>query len=211
MNSKKMFFVMIGVTVLMGGLVIAAVVLGDAMLHKQSSKLVSLKLDNNVIESQQGALVQAKKDVEKYSDLEAIAKQVVPQDKDQARATLEIINLAKQANVGIDSISFPPSTLGQSQAPATGAGSTQTKTTAPAAPAVTQVKAVDGLKGVYQYDIQVSSDDANPITYAKLIDFLSKLEQNRRTSQVSSMAIHPDAKDRSKLNFDLTITVFIKP
>ncbi len=81
MSSKKVFFGMIGLLGLMGVLIVATVVLGDSILRKQSEKLLSLKLDNQVIETQQASLTQAKKDIEKYDELEKISKQIVPQDK----------------------------------------------------------------------------------------------------------------------------------
>lgn len=212
MISKKVFFVMVGVLGLMGALVVVTVVLGDIFLHKQSNKLVGLKLDNEVIETQQTALSQAKKDIQKYSELESIAKQIVPQDKDQARATREIVSLANQAGVKIASIGFPASTLGQTAPKTAAPANGTTATPAPAANApVTQVKPVEGIKDLYQLDIIVTSDTTSPASYSKLIDFLSRLEQNRRTAQVSQISVQPDAQNRSALNFSLTITLYIKP
>lgn len=209
MNSKKYFFVMSGVLGLMVILMIASVVMGDIFLHKQSVKLVNLKLDNQVIEAQQTALTQAKSDLQKYKDLAVIAKQVVPQDKDQARATREIISLADQAGVKIASIGFPVSTLGQAKPKTTTDTSTSTTTTP--TPSVSQVKPAEGIPNVFQLDITVVSDNSSPATYARLTDFLNRLEQNRRTAQVSQITIQPDAKNRSSLNFTLTITLYIKP
>lgn len=217
MTSKKMFFVMIGLVGLCAVLIIAAAVGGDLLLQKQSQKLVGLKLDNQVLEGQQTALSQAKKDLEKYSELETIAKQVVPQDKDQARATREIITIAAASGIKISSIGFPASTLGQAlpkaaaDADASKTGSSSTTPTTPAAPAVSQVKPVSGIEGLYQLDITVTSDPTSPATYAKLIDFLKRLEQNRRTAQVTQISITPDSLNRTNLNFTLTITLYIKP
>lgn len=206
---------MLGVLGLMSVLVIATVVLGDSFLRKQSQKLLDLKLNNQVIEAQQTSLVQAKKDLEKYNELEAIAKQIVPQDKDQARAVRELINLANQSGISIASIGFPASNLGQQAAvkavtPSENAAASTTPA-APAAPPVTQVKPVEGIKGLYQLEIVVVSDATRPATYPRMIDFLSRLEQNRRTAQVAQISIQPDTVDRNALNFTLTITLFIKP
>lgn len=215
MNSKRVYYAMIGMMGITVLLIMATVLLGDKLLHKQSEKLINLKLDNQVIDAQQTALGQAKKDIEKYSELEATAKQIVPQDKDQARATREIINLANQAGIKIANIGFPASTLGQPVIkPATPSANNQTAPTTPVAPttpSVTQVKPVEGIKNLLQLDITVTSDPANPTTYISLIDFLTRLEQNRRTAQVSQISIHPDAKDRNSLNFTLTITLYIRP
>lgn len=214
MSSKKAFFVMIGMIVLMSGLVVGAVVAGDLYLRGQSDKLVNLKLETEVIEAQQLSLVQAKKDVEKYADLESIAKQIVPQDKDQARAVREIISIGDQAGIKIASITFPSSSLGQkptAAAPTTGTDSGGAA--APKAPVnpLTQAKPVSGIEGLYQLDITVVSDSTKPATYASLIDFLERLEQNRRTAQVSQISIQPDVQNRNNLNFTLTLTVYIKP
>jgi len=59
MNSKKVFYVMIAVIVLLSGSIVGAVVMGDQYLKKQSDKLVNLKLETAVIDTQQTALVKA--------------------------------------------------------------------------------------------------------------------------------------------------------
>lgn len=215
MTSKKMFYILLGGFCLSIGLVIAGIVLGDMYLHKQSAKLVDLKLQNKVIEEQQSSLAQAKKDVEKYTELDKIAKQIIPQDKDQAKATLEILNIAQLSGVKLASISYPPSTLGQAPAKATtgsdSSAAASSKSPVSTAPSITQVKPVDGLQNVYQYDITVVSDTDSPVSYSRLISFLQRLEQNRRTAQVTQISIQPDSQNRNALNFTLTLTLYIKP
>lgn len=214
MKSKQVFFGMIGLVVIMIGLVFATIFVGDKYLQNQSQKLISLKLDDKVMETQETSLIQAKKDIQKYSQLEALARQIVPQDKDQAKATREIITLAEQSGIKIASIGFPPSNLGQTAPKATPATPTTNQpatTPAIATPSVSQVKPVEGISGLYKLDIVVSSEPTRPSSYAKLIDFLNRLEQNRRTAQVSQISIQPDPNDRTVLNFSLTITLYLKP
>lgn len=222
MSSKKVFYILIAGFGLTVCLVVASIVVADLLLHKQANKLVDLKLQNKVVEQQQVSLLQAKKDVEKYSDLDKIAKQIIPQDKDQARATREILNIANAAGIKLGNISFPASTLGQTppKQATTDTSNTNSKTStsttpstpaAPATPSITQVKPVDGLQNVYQFDITVTSDTANPVSYTRLVDFLNRLEQNRRTAQVTQISIQPDSLNRNALNFNLTITLYIKP
>src|SRR5215217_7268218 len=103
MNSKRMFYIMIGAMVLVISVGVASVVLGNIILQKQSAKLVSLKLDNRVLDEQQRALVQANKDVQKYTELKNIAKTIVPQDKDQAKSVREIVQIAEDNKVPIAS------------------------------------------------------------------------------------------------------------
>lgn len=201
---------MIGVLVLLGGLTIAGTVIGNSMLQKKANTLLGLKLDNKTLEDQQSSLIQAKKDIDKYSDLEKIAKTVVPQEKDQARTVREIINIGNAAGVPISSISFPTSNLGQAQ-PQSTAPAGETPTAKVATPPITQVKPVDNIKGLYQLEVTVQSDANTPVSYAKFLSFLTRLEQNRRTAQVSSITVLPSAKNRDLVTFSLVVNVYIKP
>lgn len=215
MNSKKVYFGLIGSIGVLIICSLGALYLGNSILQKKSTKLVDLKLENRVLEEQQVALVQANKDIEKYSELENITKSIVPQDKDQAKSVREIIKLADESGVSIASVTFPTSSLGTAQ-PKPAAGAADNKdgaaaSTAPATPPVSQVKAVEGIKGVYQLEITIQSDSTKPVTFVSLINFLGKLEQNRRTAQVSQINIQPKANDIQSLTFNIVINVFIKP
>lgn len=211
MSPKKVFFVMVGAVVLSGGLAVGSAVLGSSMLKKKSAELVELKLQDRLIEEQQVALIQANKDIEKYQELEAIAKTIVPQDKDQARTVREIIKLADESRIKISSITFPASTLGQ-KAPAATPNTGGESTPAPKVqtPSISQVKPVDGIQGLYQMEITIQVSEIAP-TYNQLIEFLNKLEQNRRTAQVSSITINPSTVNRNLVEFSLTMNVFVKP
>ncbi len=207
-KSKKLYFVMLGVVLALCLGVGAIVYLGNAMLSSQSKKVVSLKLDNEVIESQQTALGKAKQDVQRYTALDQIAKQIVPQDKDQAKVTREIVSIATDLGIKISNVTFPASSLG-TIVPKQPSSST-TPAPVPTTP-TTQLKAVDGISNLYQLDITITSDTAKPISYNNLIAFLDRMEQNRRTSQVTQITITPDSKNRSLLNFSITLTVYTKP
>lgn len=220
MNSKKAYYIMAGCTVLMFGVLGVTVVLGDMWLHKRSDQLRSVKLETRLLDEQQVSLVQANKDVAKYSDLESIANAIVPQDKDQAKTVREIVKLAQESNIPITSISFPTSSLGSAaQAPAASSSTADTSNSsespsasaAAKAPPVTQVKAADGISGVYQMEINVQSDSSLPVPYAALITFLERLEQNRRTAQVSNITVTPSTKDPGLVTFTLMVNVYIKP
>ncbi len=208
MNGKRFYFIMVGLQVLLSCGVIAATILGNGLLQKQTDKLVSLKLDSKVLDEQQSALIQANKDILKYAELEKIAKTVVPQNKDQASVVRQIISYAGDNSIPIQNISFPSSTLGQVQPKASGTtSSSPIPTTSPA----TQLKPVSGLPGVYQLDITVQSDTTKPITFSQLISFLTELEHNRRTAQVSTISVNPDVKNRKLVTFSLIVNVYVKP
>lgn len=213
MNSKRVFFVMLGVVILIGLLIIGGTVYGNILLKQESKKLVDLKLQNRLLDEQQTSLIQANKDIEKYSELETTAKAIVPQDKDQAKAVRELVIIAEESGIKLNSISFPSSSLGQVQtvAPAANADNGETKAATPAAPPITQVKPVEGITGVYLMEINIQQDATVPVTYAQFIAFLERLEQNRRTAQVSNISITPDAQNRNLVAFNLTVNLYIKP
>lgn len=203
MTSKKYFYGLLGIFILLIALIIGGAVQGNMLLKKQSQKLTDLKVENAAVDMQQTALLQAKKDVEKYSSLENTLKSVVPQDKDQAKTVREIVQIAAQNNIPINSVTFENSTLGDPKA-ATGGGAatTQPKTT------LSQVKPVEGINGLYVLPIQIESK--GKVSYPDFLKFLEALEKNRRTSHVDSINIKPE-KTGKLLDFSLTINAYVKP
>jgi hypothetical protein len=211
-SNKRFFYILVGVVILLSLLTIAGVVVGSSLLTKKTQKLTDLKLENKVQEEQKIAVSQAKRDIDQYAELNKIAKQIVPQDKDQVQTVREITKLASDSGISIDSITFPSSTLGQAQAkPAAPAAGETAAPTGPATPPITQVKPVEGMKDVYQLEINVQANTATNITFGKFISFLQKLESNRRTSQVSSITITPDGTNPNNIKFSLVVNVYIKP
>lgn len=218
MTSKRLFYVLCGVLVLLAAGAVAGLVLGDKQLQAKSDHLVTLRTESLALQSQQQSLVQAKKDVQKYSELEKVAKSIVPQDKDQARTVREIIKIADSTGIKISNISFPSSTLGQigAKVPASASSSASSSSSSSASKSTTsagttQVKPVDGIPGVYQLEINIQTDSNAPVAYSNLLTFLQKLEQNRRTAQVVSLTVTPSTTDRNKVTFNLVLDVYIKP
>ena len=211
MTSKRVFYVLVGVFVLLFGLLIAAAAGGNMLLEKQSAKLTSLKAENETIELQQNALIQAKKDIEKYADIDKISRSVVPQDKDQAKTVREIVQIASDNGVPIKSVTFPASTLGNAApapaTPAAGEGDAATPKPAPTPPA-SQLKPVTGIPGVFTLEIQVSS--AGAVSYPSFLGFLEDLEKNRRTAHVQVVNITPK-NNGTRLEFTLTLNAYVKP
>lgn len=220
MTSKRLFLLLTGCLALLMALGVAGVWFGNNFLQKEAEEISALKVEGVILEDQQRSLVQAKKDIEKYSDLEQVVRTIVPQDKDQAKTVREFIKLADESGIRIAAITFPSSTLGQAPktttpAPAPTEGGAQTpqaqQPATPAAPKTTQVKPVEGIPGLFQMEINVQSDSSVPVPYANLIAFLRKLEQNRRTAQVSNLTVSPSSEDRNLVTFSLILNVYIKP
>lgn len=212
LNSKKFFYIMTGVIVLLGIITIASVAAANSILAKKNERLMELKLENEMLDRQKQDMTIARANIKKYEELEKIAGQIVPQDKDQTRTVREIVRFAEQSGIKIQSISFPSSNLGQRQpttARPSGGDSSTPAPSAPATPPITQVKPVSGMSGVYELEVQVQSGTGTD--FPKLIRFLRHLEANRRTSQVSNLVVSPSPTDRNVLGFTMSLKVYVKP
>ncbi len=190
----------------------ATVYFGSTLLKKSSDKLLSAKLDNRVVEKQEELYIQAKKNLVKYEELGNTIAKVLPKDKDQARAVEELYKIGDETGIDIVSISFPASTLGVKAAkPA--AGTTNTATTPSAAKSsVTQAKPVDGIQGVQGIDINLTLEPSRgqTISYNQMLNFLNKVQNNRRNMQITQVSVQPDVKNGG-LNFSVSLRIFVKP
>lgn len=227
MNPKRLYFLLIGILVLLFGGLVAGTYGTNSLLSTQADKLTGLKAKSMALTQEQLGLSKAKEEVKKYSGLEKITQAIVPEDKDQAEAVREIVNIAGQAGVNLAAINFPASTLGTSTSPTATASSTASSSAASSSAAasaasaaasansplnkLSQLVAVKNIPGVYQLTITVESDSNRPVTYASFIKFLSAMEHNRRTAQVSTVSITPSTNNPSLLTFTLTLNEYIKP
>lgn len=224
MSSKQLYFVLLGLVGLLFIGTLAGTYGANQLLTSQASQLTDLKAKSMALTQEQAGLNTAKKEIQRYSSLETITKAVVPQDKNQAEAVREIANLAQRYNIILTSITFPVSTLGNttgtstasSAAPSssTGASPSSSPATAPAkSPAndLSQLQPVKGIVGVYQLPITILSDGNHPVSYNALINFLTALEHNRRTAQISTLNITPSPNNLKLLTFTLTLNEYIKP
>lgn len=183
------------------GLLIIVALLGTyeilGFLKTKSNILVGLKAQNQALQQEQTYLVSAKKEISRYSGLQQIAESIVPQDKDQAETVREIVNIAQTNGITLSGITFPSSSLGST----TGGKATSTLS-------LSQLTAVTGIPGVYVLPIEVD-DSTNGVSYQSFYNFLSALEQNRRTSLVTSLSIQPVTG--GLITFSLTINEYIRP
>lgn len=215
MTSKRLYFLFLGLI----GLLLIALIAGtygiNGLLTTQASKLTAAKAKSLALAQEQLSLDQAKKDIKTYANLNDIAKAIVPEDKDQAEAVREIVNMASQYGISLASISFPASTLGLTPG-GTGTSAAAASSSAAAAASsksstLSQLTAVKNIPGVYQLPITVNGDPNKPIAYDKFIGFLTALEHNRRTSQVSGITLAPSTQNHNLLSFNLNINEYIKP
>lgn len=199
MSNQNLSRLLMALTVLCGLGLLGTTFMANRVLTNKSAKLGEAKAQSQVADELQQSLKKNKADIAKYSELNTIAKAVVPQDKDQAQAVGEIVKIAADSGIStLSSITFPASTLGGA------AGATS-------ATKLTQLLPVQGISGVYVLPITVSVDSTRAVSYDSFITFLRKLESNRRTAQVSSINLQPDPKNTNQVQFTIIINEYIKP
>lgn len=213
MNSKRLYFLLVGLVALLFVGLIAGTYGVNGLLTSQATTLTGLKAKSQALAQEQLSLIKAQKDVKTYAGLEQIAKSVVPQDKNQAEAVREIANIAATYGISLASITFPASTLGNTTG---GQSSTGAAVAAPVAASsavnnLSQLQAVPTIPGVYQLTITVAGDPNKPVAYNNFVSFLSALEHNRRTAQVSTITISPNTANPNLLTFNLGLNEYIKP
>jgi hypothetical protein len=201
-NSKQAFFGLFGLTIILIAATIGLTYAGLGMLQKKGDDLVKLKEEQQVLKNRQDALVSANRDIKDYSEFEKISKAIVPQEKDQARTVREILAIADQSGVPLETVQLPASTLGAKK-------STSSKTSSD--PDKTQLLAVPGTQGLYTMEITVQSASKQPVPYSRILTFLEKLEQNRRTAHVTNISIQPEKDNRNLMTFTIMLNVYIKP
>lgn len=208
MTSKRIYYLLIGALALSFIGIIAGTYGISTLFTTKSNDLSNNKAKSAAFAQEKVIFAKAQQQVKEYASLNEIAKAIVPQDKDQAEAVREIVNIASQYGISLASVNFPASSLGNVANP-----TAPTSANAPtvATKSFSQLQPVKNIPGVYQLTITVTGDSNKPVPYAKFISFLQALERNRRTAQVSTITLEPNVDNRNLLTFTLTLNEYIKP
>lgn len=218
MSQSRTRLVLLGLLAGTGLIFVVIVIGGLGIVSAKSQKLIQLKQQIKTADAQSSSLAVSKKQVEQYTYFNAVAKSVLPSDKDQAQAVLDIFSLADQSGIAIASITFPASNLGTKTTTSKSDSNDAAKATPSSA--ISQAKPVEGIAGLYYLELTISPQsgvgvpDAKRVTYPKLLDFLGRIEHNRRTAQITKVNIQPQSSDSGPsqfINFAMTINIFIKP
>lgn len=214
LDNKKLRLALFGLVGLALIIFFAVLIAGLSLVTNKSNQVVDRKLQENRLQAQLSSLAIAKKEVEQYSYFKDVAKTVIPNDKDQAQSVLDIFQMAAESGISIQNITFPDSNLGA-------AGTTgTTSASGSSSKALSQAKTVEGIPGVYSLELTIVPESSlelpeeKLITYPKLIKFLKKLENNRRTAQITEVIVQPLGNETGPspyINFSLTVHIFIKP
>jgi len=194
MDAKRLNYVLLGVIGVSVLLLAGGTYGANTVLQSQAKRLNDAKAHSQALDDKQLQLSKARTDIAKYQSLADIAKNIVPQDKDQAQTVREIVKLAEANGIKLGAITFPSSTLGG-------------KTSA----SQSQLKAVKNIPGVFSLEIAIQSDTASPVKYANFLNFLDGLEHNRRTALVNGITLQPNADNPGTLGFTLNVSEYVKP
>jgi hypothetical protein len=216
--SQRLYYFLISLVFLLLIGLVAGAYETNQVLISHANKVTSLKAKSLALTQEQLSLTKSKEEIKQYADLQKITQTVVPEDKDQAESVREIVNIAGSNGVTLEAINFPASTLGFIAGGGT-TSSTPSTTPAPSPAAIanssttrlSQLTPVKNIPGVYDLLITVQSDPNRPVPYTSFIKFLSGLERNRRTAEISTITLQPSTTNRNLLSFTLTLNEYIKP
>src|SRR5476651_1037126 len=152
-SSKQLRWILLGLLGLAIIVFIAVTSVGLSMLKSKSQKMVDLKLQSAAAENQLTSLGLAKKEIKQYGYFKTVAQDVIPNDKNQAAAVLQINQFASSAGFQLQEITFPASTLGLSTAATSTSVNAQT---ASPASLLSQATPVVGIAGLYSVQLTVT-------------------------------------------------------
>jgi hypothetical protein len=214
LSNKNLRLVLLISAVGLVALFFIITLVGLSFLSGKSHSMVDLKVQSQTATNELLNLEQSKKDVEQYSYFKDVAKTVIPNDKDQAEAVLEIFQMADASGISIQSITFPTSTLGLTTSVATQAADATSSSSTKSA--LTQAKPVTDIPGLYSLQLTITPENgpkvpaSRQITYPKMLDFLNRIENNRHTAQITEVDVQPPTATQG-LSFSLVVNTFIKP
>lgn len=237
MNPKKFhrYFVLLFVATVAFSIFILRY--ASTWLTESSQELMLIRGEIAQLNQDQQDLDKAKKQLNNNALAIETLAMVLPSEKDQARVVEELNAIADLANVKIDSIGFPSSTLGSQSAPKPAAAaattdtttssaqnSTSASTSSTAAPAtkptasVSQATPVKEIPGVQSIELSIgtitSKDQSiKGVRYDEMMRFIRLIERNRRTMQIRSIGIGQTESNGGEPSYNLTLSVviFIQP
>lgn len=198
MTSKKFFYVLLGVLVVIVLVFGFGFRLGLNRINEEKSDIADVKARVAAIDEKLALTIATQTRLEQLSFVDTIAKEVLPQEKFQPELVSQLFNLAEENEINITSLTFTNQNITE-------------KSGTLILPTVTQAVQLKDAPGVYTVPVTINSNG----TYNDLINLLEDIETNRRKLQVQSIKITPLKSGSGGLTgrFTLVITldVYVKP
>lgn len=218
MTSKRLYYILLSTLLILIIGIGVSVYFGNKIMQDKANELKIIDLEDKVTTKKLSLLQNAKKELNDNKDLQATIDEALPKTKNQAEVVAELYQMAAQSNIKISSITFPSSTLGDKKA-STGSASTDgssaqssTASNTPTSNSTsTQTKPVPSVSGVNSVDVALTfaPTSGESIPYNNMLEFLSLVEQNRRTMLINTLQITPDLKNGG-VSFSVNLKLFVK-
>mgnify|MGYP002623609749 CR=1 FL=1 len=189
-NPKRVFYILLSSligTILLGS---AGYYLLDRQLASKANSLSQTKADLQVLEQQVDIFEDAKEKIEEFTFIEELASEVLPEGKLQGEAIAELKDFIIKSSMRLESISF---------------GSSGDEVNVD----TSQTQLLENVKGVRVLPTTVVLKSG--ATYANLLEFLQRIESNRRLMQVTSLDLVPLSENRNKFStITVQLNIFLK-
>lgn len=181
--AKRVFMILVGVNLLMVGAIAGSFTMANKIAAQKSAQIADTKADIQTNDQAISDFKALQKSIDANKEISDIAAEVLPQDKEQSAALAELNQFSKSAGVPIRQVSFLPGKDG--------------------------LTSPSNLKGVSVLSVTVHCEASQ---YSQLLNFLKKIESNRRRMQVTSVGLAPSDKTAGLLDrIDLSIDIYLKP
>ncbi len=191
MTPKKLFLATSAGLVLGIGLIGYGLFWGDSVLNMRADEISQLKADQEDLDVRIENAKNLRDQLSEFDDISSLTKEVLPDTKTQENIVGELISIAANRGISLESINF----VG-------GAGESNNVE-------LSQAEAVEGIPGVFSIQISTSLSTS----YANILNILEDIEGNKRRFEVTDISISPTASEDGITNFSasLQIVTYIKP
>ena len=192
LQPKRFFILMCFVVVLALAGSVAGFILIDKQLKHKSQVVSTLIADRDVQEFTNKKLLEAKKSAQDVGSLSTLIATALPKQKKQESVVADILAIAN-ASKNMNSTSINNINFNGNGSPDSLSGASVNK----------------DIPGVYTYPFNIV---VKTINYPTLIDFLARIEVNKRIMQVDQIQIIPKKDGSNTLDqVNLSLKTFIQP
>ncbi len=157
--------------------------LASQNLSEGTKKLSQRLADEQLADQKITALTDLQQQYNRLKPLIPVINNALPTEKNQSRIAIELRNIASQSGMNLDSLTFPSS--------------------AAPGPLSQTVKVGDVLAVPVSFQLLG--------TYEQLQHFLTRQENLDRYTSMTSLGITAQSGSGGRLNFDVTLNVYMKP
>jgi Tfp pilus assembly protein PilO len=186
LDAKKFFWILIAINVLLIGATFMVFTQATSIGQKKSQKIAEYKVNDQANDQLLSYYKVLQNNLKANSDLDSIVQKILPADKDQSAALVDLDKFAKNNNIAIQQINFNPGTNKSGQT-------------------LVSPSAISGVSV-----ISVALSCAN-IPYENLLNFLKTIETTQRRTQINSVNITPNTTNPELLDrVDITLDIYLK-